>query len=127
MISKTSIEKKARRKTNPDLAESIRNLKKSEDWKKIANIISSPRRKRIVLNLREIDEISKNGESLLIPGKVLSEGDISKKVRIIAMKFSKSAEEKLLKSKTEFSYISEEIKKNPGAKGLRILMGMENN
>lgn len=73
------------------------------------------------INLDKINDASKEGETILVPGKVLSQGNIEKKIKIIAMGFSKAAMEKLSSSKTEFSLISEEIKKNPQAKGIRIL------
>jgi large subunit ribosomal protein L18e len=71
--------------------------------------------------LGEISEMSKDGESVVVPGKVLSEGEISRKIRLVALKYSEKAREKLARAKVSFSYINEEIKKNPDAKGLRIL------
>ncbi|MBI2043641.1 50S ribosomal protein L18e [Candidatus Pacearchaeota archaeon] len=121
MKSKSRIERKAKRKTSAALVEVIRDSKKLENWNQVSDIISSPKRKSIIFNLSEIDEMSKDGENIVVPGKVLSQGEISKKIRLVALRFSKMAEEKLLKSKTEFSYIKDEIKKNPQAKNLRIL------
>ncbi len=121
MKSKSRIERKAKRKTSAELVEVIRDSKKLENWNQVSDIISSPKRKSIIFNLSEINEMSKDGENIVVPGKVLSQGEISKKIRLVALRFSKMAEEKLLKSKTEFSYIKDEIKKNPQAKNLRIL------
>ena len=121
MKSKSRIERKAKRKTSPSLMEAIRESKKLENWNQVSDLISSPKRKSIILNLSQINEMSKDGESVVVPGKVLSQGEIGKKIRLIALRFSKMAEEKLLKSKTEFSYIRDEIKKNPQAKNLRVL------
>ncbi|MBA7688989.1 hypothetical protein ES703_97481 [subsurface metagenome] len=73
------------------------------------------------VNLEKIDKETKEGETVVIPGKVLSQGEINKKVKIIALRFSEKAKEKLLKSKSEFLSIIEEIKKNPTAKRIRIL------
>jgi len=87
----------------------------------VAEIISYPRRKRINMNLDKIDKETKAGESIIIPGKVLSQGEISKKIKIVALGFSENAKEKLLKHGCEISTIKEEIKKNPNANGLKIL------
>jgi len=72
-------------------------------------------------NINEIDKKTKEGEKVLIVGKILSQGEISKRISLVALNYSKKAEEKLLKAKCEFSKISDEIKKNPEAKGLKIL------
>lgn len=127
MKSKTRIEKKAKRKTSLALVETIRSSKKLEGWNEVSDLVSLPKRKSIILNLSEINEMSKDGESVVVPGKVLSEGEIEKKIRLIALKFSKKAVEKLLRAKVAFSYINDEIKKNPTAKDLRVLKQNEKN
>ncbi len=121
MKSKTKIGKQVEKKKNIVLVETILNAKKQGKWIKIASLLSYPRRKRKDWNLDEIDENSKEGETLVAPGKVLSQGEINKKIKIVALGFSEQAKEKLLKSKIAFSSISEEIKKNPEAKNIRIL------
>ncbi|PIO08381.1 50S ribosomal protein L18e [Candidatus Pacearchaeota archaeon CG10_big_fil_rev_8_21_14_0_10_34_12] len=119
--SKTKISKQTEKKSNLDLVETIRECKKNKEWINVAHILSRPRRILINKNLGEINEIAKDGETILIPGKVLSMGEVSKKIKIIALGFSKSAEEKLLKAKADFSYIIDEIKKNPNGKGIKII------
>ena len=73
------------------------------------------------MNLNEIDKEVKEGEIVVIPGKVLSQGEINKKIKIAAIGFSEKAKEKLLKSKSEVILIVDEIKKNPKCKGVKIL------
>lgn len=121
MISKNKVNERLRRKTNPELAETIFACKKNEKWLEVGALISRPRRVRKSLNLSEIDKLIKEGETILIPGKVLSQGEINKKAKIIALNFSEGAKEKLKKSKIEFLSIIEEIQKNPKAQGVRIL------
>ena len=121
MKSKTKIEKQMQKKNSRELVETIIACKKKIKWLEVAGILSGPRRKSINLNLGEINEKSEEGDTIVVPGKVLSQGEIDKKIKIIAMKFSEKAREKLLKSKTQVSSIVEEIKKNPEAKAIRIL------
>ncbi len=123
MKTKTKIDKQIQKKSSKELVETIIATKKKDNWLKVARILSGPRRKAISLNLGEINENSKDGDIIIVPGKVLSQGEISKKVKIIALNFSEKAEEKLLKSKIPSSSIIEEIKKNPDIKGGRILIG----
>ena len=73
------------------------------------------------LNLTDINDGSKEGDTVVVPGKVLSQGEINKKIKVVAFGFSKKAREKLMKSKSDPTAISEEIKKNPDAKGVKIL------
>lgn len=121
MKSKTKISKQVKRKTNPNIVQTILEAKKKKDWFPIAAILSGPRRKRIAINLDRIDSETKEGDTVVVPGKVLSQGEIYKKVRIAALGFSQDAKEKLLKAKCEVVSLSEEIKKNPLAKGIKIL------
>lgn len=123
MKTKTKIESQLQRKTNKELVETIIAAKKKEKWLEVASVLSSPRRESININLDQIDKLTKEGDTVVVPGKVLSQGEISKKIKIVAFGFSEKAKEKLLKSKVQTSSIMEEIKKNPEAKGIRILTG----
>src|SRR3989344_473625 len=120
--SKTKIEKQSRRKNNEILVETLRAAKKtgSEIWLNVARVLSSPRRNKIAVNLGELEKATKEGDSIIVPGKILSQGEISKKIAVIAFAFSKKAKEKLLKTKSQAVNIIDEIKKNPQAKGLKV-------
>ena len=120
--TKTKIESQIRRKTNNELVETTIVAKKKVKWLEVASILSSPRRESIDLNLGQIDFLAKEGDVVVIPGKVLSQGEIKKKIRVVAYKFSEKAKEKLLKEKIQISSIMDEIKKNPEAKGVRVLI-----
>jgi large subunit ribosomal protein L18e len=121
MKTKTKIGKQIERKSNKELVETILAAKKKEKWLRVAGILSGPRRKKINLNLEDINKISKSGETVVVPGKVLSQGEISKKIKIVALGFSEKAKEKLEKAKIPILGIAEEIKKNPDMKKCRIL------
>ena len=120
MKTKTKVSKQESKKTNSELVETIRLAKSNKNWLGVAGMLSSPRKNWNNLNLSEIEESVKEGETILIPGKILSGGEITKKVKVVAMGFSEKAKEKLLKSKSEAVLVLEEIKKNPDAKGLKI-------
>ena len=121
MKTKTKISKQEKRKTNPELVETIRKARKNEKWLEVAGILSASRKKRAEINLDKINKESKEKDIIVIPGKVLSQGEINKKIKVVALGFSESAKEKLLNSKCEIVSILEEIKKNPEAKGIKIL------
>ena len=120
MKSKTKIEKNLKRKTSSDLVETIIAAKKAQGWQEVASVLASPRRLREGINLSDIEKKAE-GDVVVVPGKVLSMGELNKKIKIVAMSFSSGAKEKLLKSKHEISTVLEEIKRNPEAKGVKIL------
>lgn len=122
MKSKTKIEKQLQKKSNSGLVATIISAKKSKGWLSLAVLLSAPRRRHIALNLDKINEEAKDGETIVVPGKVLSQGEINKKIKIVALNFSEKAKEKLLKSKIQAIILLEEIKKNPEAKGIKILI-----
>jgi len=119
MKSKTKIESQLRRKTNPELVETIILAKKNQGWREVAAILTGPRRNRRGINLAELDKSP--SKSVVICGKVLSGGDVSKKKKVIALGFSEKAREKLRNAGCETKLISEEIKLNKDAKGVEIL------
>jgi large subunit ribosomal protein L18e len=121
MKSKTKISKQLERKSNSDLMETIIAAKKQEAWVEIAAILSGPRRKKVCINLEEVNKEAKAGETMVVPGKVLSQGEVDKKIKVVAFGFSEKAKEKLLSAKCDISYILDEIKSNPSAKGIKIL------
>ena len=121
MKTKSKIEKQLQRKTNSILVETIIACKKNKAWLKIAEILSGPRKNRTNLNLEELNKKIKDEKTVVVPGKILSQGELDKKIKIVALGFSEKAEEKLKKSGTETLIILEEIKKNPEAKGVKIL------
>ena len=126
MKSKTFISKQWKRKLNPELAETILEAKKNRKWLEVAGILSSPRRNKMSINLDQISKIAeeekvKESERIVVPGKVLGQGELKKKLKIAAFAYSKSAIEKLTKEKVAYSTIIEEIKSNPDAKGIKIL------
>lgn len=123
MKSKTKISKQTKRKLNPELVETINLCKKNDKWLEVASVLSRPRRQRINLNLEEIDKNSKEKETIVVPGKILSQGEVSKKIKVVALSFSESAKEKLLSAKCEVSSILNEIKLNKEMKGVKILKG----
>lgn len=121
MKSKSKIEKQLEHKTNPELVKTIIDAKKKKKWIEVAGILASPRVKKINVNLDKINKEAKEGEIIVVPGKVLSEGELDKKIKVVAFGFSEKAKEKILKAKGEVLTILEEIKKNPEGKGIKII------
>ncbi len=60
-------------------------------WKKIHRMVEVPSRKRPVVNLSKIEANTKDGDKVVVPGKVLFDRKISRKVTISAMEYSSTA------------------------------------
>lgn len=117
--SKTKIENQLVGKTNKALVNTIILAKKNPAWMEVAGALTISRRKRKDINLTELNKTE--GKVLVVCGKVLSQGEITKKIKVVALGFSSNAEEKLKKAGCEFLTIAEEIQKNKDAKEVVIL------
>ena len=60
-------------------------------WKKLYRMVEVPARKRPVVNLSKIEANTKDGDKVVVPGKVLFDRKISRKVTISAMEYSSTA------------------------------------
>jgi ribosomal protein L18E len=121
MKSKTKIKEQSQKKTNPNLVETLKETIKNPEWKKVASLLSGSTRNFKSINLFNIDKETKAGDTVVIVGKVLSGGELSKKVRICALNYSSKVEKKVKESKSEMVSILEEVKKNPKAEGIRLI------
>ena len=112
-------------KTNPNLIELINKLNKqskSEDaaiWKDVADRLSRSNRRTAEVNLSSINRYAVADETILVPGKVLSNGELDKKVNVVALKFSAKAQEKIESAGGECISIDEIIETNPKGSNIR--------
>ena len=113
MESKTKIAKRLERKTNPLLRELIVLLKKQKKgmWVRVADLLSRPR--MYVVNLEKLEKLSKEGEKIVVPGKILAAGALKHSIKLAAFSISQSALSKLKKSKSQFITIQEMLKQSP--------------
>ena len=118
---------KVSKKTNPLLLSLIHELKKQSNendvsiWKDIALRLEKPSRNWAEVNLDRINKYTNEKETALIPGKVLSSGNLNKKISIAAWSFSEKSLEKIKKAGGKHMTIEELVKNNPKGKDVRIL------
>lgn len=117
--SKTKIEAQLKKKTGAILVNTVIEAKKNPGWIEVAGILTTPGRKLKGINLSDVEKAE--GAIIIVTGKLLSGGDITKKVKVAALGFSEKAKEKLLKAGCEVTTIAEEIKANKEGKGITIL------
>ena len=120
-VSRTKLKLRVHKKTNPKLAAAIFLALKTPAWNKYAKLFSQSTRKHSSVNLEEIDRQTSMGDTVLVPGRVLSVGDMTKKVKICSFGISQQALEKLKKTKSVWCSIIDEINSNPRAEGMKVL------
>jgi large subunit ribosomal protein L18e len=113
--------------TNPELILLIRDLKKqsqktkSEIWKSVAERLTSSNRNRVVVNLSRLNRYTEEGETVVVPGKVLGSGKLNHSLTITAFAFSDVAKLKIKNSNGTCLSINELMKKNPTGKKVKIM------
>jgi len=118
---------KSRSKTNPRLLNLISLLKNTSRengvniWRDIATRIEASSSKYAEVNLSKINRYANNGETILVPGKVLGSGIIEASVKVAALNFSQSAADKITGAKGQCMSIEQLLKDNPKGSQVRIL------
>lgn len=106
----------------------IRELKKEyrktnrRIYLRIAELLSRTRKNRVEVNLKKIDKYSEDGEIIIVPGKVLGVGNINKKIKLYAYKYSFNAMEKLRKNEIQFGYIEDILEKGLEKGKIKIII-----
>ncbi|MHA1596708.1 MAG: 50S ribosomal protein L18e [Candidatus Asgardarchaeia archaeon] len=89
-------------------------------WKVVYKALLKSRRQRPVVNVGDINRYAKEGQTVLVPGKVLGAGALDHSVTVAALSFSKKAKEVIEKSGGRCLSISELVEENP--KGSNVLI-----
>ena len=112
---------------NPEHVELLRFLrKKSNDaeanlWNTIAEKLGVPKHRRVSINISHMNRYSSNGETVIVPGKVLGAGDLDHKISVAAFSFSKRAKEKIEHAGGECLTIQTLVNRNPKGTGVKII------
>lgn len=113
--------------TNPELISLIRDLKKQSQesqtdlWRDLADRLTSSKRNRVAVNISRLNRFTKEGETVVVPGKVLGAGKPDHSLTVAAFSFSDVAKSKIKSSKGSCLSIRDLIKKNPAGKNVRLM------
>ncbi|RDD52243.1 50S ribosomal protein L18e [Nanoarchaeota archaeon NZ13-N] len=91
-------------------------------WIYTSDLLSKPTRERVEVNVGKINRLAKDGDIVLVPGKVLGGGKINKKIVIAAWKFSENAVEKIREAGAEAISIEELLRRNPKGSNVKIII-----
>ena len=79
-------------------------------WKRVLKLSEVPTRRRRGVNLYQIDKYSKEGDNIIVPGKVLGDGRMTHKISITAMEYSAKALSNLKSSDCKVRKLDEMLK-----------------
>lgn len=86
--------------TDPNLQKLVHDLKRKREkfYLTLAKHLEKSRRRKEAVNVGKIDKYAQPGEIVVVPGKVLGGGEMTKKTEVYAWVCSKSAREKIARA-----------------------------
>ena len=114
-------------KTDPNLVALIFDLKATNRengaaiWRDIAKRLEKPKRNWAEINLSNLERNTKDGETILVPGKVLAAGSIDKQLTVAAYSFSEKALAEIEGAGGKGMTIRELMEENPKGSNVRIM------
>jgi large subunit ribosomal protein L18e len=121
------MKKTTEKKSNPRLMHLIVTLKdasrtnEANIWREIAKRLDSPRKNYAEVNISKINRYANEGETILVPGKVLGSGVLDLPVKVAALNFSEAAVSKITGANGTCMSIEELLRDNPKGSRVRIL------
>ena len=123
----SKVRKLQKRKSNPKLvtlidvllSESAKN--DAAIWKDVAERLARPRKLHAEVNVSKIEKYAKADEYVVVPGKVLGSGSVTKPVKVAALSFSETAKRKIVEAGGKCMRIDELLRENPKGSGVRIM------
>jgi large subunit ribosomal protein L18e len=90
-------------------------------WSKLAEMALKPSSVRRTVNINKINNLTKDNDVVVVPGKVLGTGVISHKITLSSFTISNSAATKILESGGKILSFENMIEQFPTGKGVIIL------
>ena len=113
-------------KENPELVRLIVELRraarsqKAPIWASVADRLERPRHQVTPVNVGHLDRWTEAGETVVIPGKLLAEGRLSKKLTVAAFAYSKEARTKIHAAGGAAVTVADLLKTKPDGSGVRL-------
>jgi len=112
---------------NNDIVDAISELKKAfldskvKLWKRLYKEISRSTRNRRVVNIIRLDKHTKDNDVVVVPGKLLGVGTMTKKITVAPLLISEKAEQKLKDAGCKVISFKDLIKNNPKGTNVKII------
>ncbi len=114
-------------KTSPRVEGLIADLKSTAResgagvWKDVAARLEKPRSTHAEVNLGRIERYAREDETVVVPGKVLGSGALTKAVTVAAVDFSGSAETKIRQADGNPIDVAQVLEDNPEGSNVRVM------
>jgi len=90
-------------------------------WSKLAEMAAKPSSARRTINVNKINDLTKDNDVVVFPGKVLGTGVISHKITLSSFSISNSAASKIIESGGKILNFENMIEQYPTGKGVTML------
>jgi large subunit ribosomal protein L18e len=132
LISETQVEgsspmPSAFREKNPELHRVVVELRKAEHahdapiWGAVADRLERARHQVTPLNVGHLERLAEADDWVVVPGKLLADGPLSKPLTVAALSYSGEARAKVHAAGGKALTISELLKEKPDGSGVRLL------
>jgi large subunit ribosomal protein L18e len=90
-------------------------------WRQASMMLSSTKAQRVEISLGRMSRIAEAGSTLLVPGKVLGDGILDKKLVVGAFSFSTTARTKIEAAGGSALSLEQLVKKHPKGSGIKLV------
>jgi large subunit ribosomal protein L18e len=114
-------------KGNPELLRVVRALRlaaRSNDapvWASVADRLERARHQHPAVNVGQLERIARADETLVVPGKVLADGELSKKLTVAAFSYSSGARTKIHAAGGTALSLDDLLHAKPDGAGVRLI------
>jgi large subunit ribosomal protein L18e len=114
-------------KTNPSILKLVNELKKTSNenkapiWKYAAELLEKPDSRQAEVNVAKLEKYAKPNTYVLVPGKLLGDGELAKPLSVTAFRYSGSAKKKIIDAGGKIVSLTELLESNPKGTGVLVL------
>lgn len=104
--------------------QSLKKAAKDNDapiWSRLVELSLKKSSARRTVNLNKIDSLTKDGDSVIVPGKVLGTGQMTHGITLYSFSISKNAADKIISSGGKVSSLEGMVSSNPTGKGVALV------
>ncbi len=115
------------RKENTELAHLIGELRRAARtqrapiWDAVADRLERPRHQGTPVNVGHLDRLARAEETVVVPGKLLADGPLSKRLTVAAFSYSARARSKIHAAGGAALSLHDLLKSRPDGTGVRLL------
>lgn len=115
------------RKENPELARTLIELRRAAAanqapiWGDVAEKLARARHQHPPVNVGHLDRLAEAKQTVVVPGKLLADGELSKALTVAAFHYSAEARSKIHAAGGQALSIHELLKAKPDGAGVRLL------